>query len=160
MTRKKCTLEDGLLKSRNGKQLSHEGELLKSVLYKIKRGDSFVPVFDWEAGRERELAIDSKLSPKENLERCFARARKAKRTIPVLKQQIEETVFVLAQIEKLSNLTEKATSLEALSEIEENLRRISSQRKKQKTAQAHNQKRKKSKDFKRKKGKKADPSID
>ena len=62
-------------------RLEREGELLKSALGRVKRGDSEVMVRDFASGEEVTIALDPTLGPAENLERLFKRYRKGVRAL-------------------------------------------------------------------------------
>jgi predicted ribosome quality control (RQC) complex YloA/Tae2 family protein len=62
-------------------RLEREGELLKSALDRVKRGDSEVVVQDFASGEDVRIALDPKLGPAENLERLFKRYRKGVRAL-------------------------------------------------------------------------------
>ncbi len=57
--------------------LAQAGELLKTALGVVTRGAREVVVSDWE-GQERRIPLDPALSPQDNLEKLFRRARKAR----------------------------------------------------------------------------------
>ncbi len=77
---------------------AHDGELLKSVLHTMKRGQSEVEVMDWLTGETRMVALDPKLTPQQNLERRFDRAKKGARGLP----QVEaRRLTVKAQLDAL-----------------------------------------------------------
>jgi predicted ribosome quality control (RQC) complex YloA/Tae2 family protein len=61
--------------------LERSGELLKSVLSKVQRGDSEVVADDFSTGEPVVIPLDSKLSPKENLAKMFKRYQKAVRVL-------------------------------------------------------------------------------
>jgi len=61
--------------------LERDGELLKSVLSQVKRGDSEIVATDFETGEPVAIALDPKLAPAENLERLFKRYHKAVRSL-------------------------------------------------------------------------------
>jgi predicted ribosome quality control (RQC) complex YloA/Tae2 family protein len=58
-----------------------EGQLLKSVLPKVRKGDTRVRAHDFETGEEVEIPLDPSRTPAENLEAFFKRYRKALRTL-------------------------------------------------------------------------------
>jgi predicted ribosome quality control (RQC) complex YloA/Tae2 family protein len=62
-------------------RLEREGELLKSAIDRVKRGDREVVVRDWDSGADVRIALDPQLSPGENLERIFERYRKGVRAL-------------------------------------------------------------------------------
>lgn len=61
--------------------LERQGELLKSALSRISRGDREVAVRDWDSGDDVTIALDPLLTPAQNLERIFKRYRKALRAL-------------------------------------------------------------------------------
>ncbi len=62
-------------------QLEHQGELLKSGLDRVKRGDRYLVVRDWDGGADVRIELDPTLGPAENLERVFQRYRKGVRAL-------------------------------------------------------------------------------
>jgi len=81
LDRKLAKLEEGLEEARTASRLERDGELLKSVLARVKRGDAQVVVADFETGEPVAIALDPKLTPAENLELLFKRYRKAVRSL-------------------------------------------------------------------------------
>ena len=61
--------------------LERRGELLKSALDRVERGDVEVVVEDWDSGEPVHIELDPKLSPAENLELLFKRYRKGVRAL-------------------------------------------------------------------------------
>ena len=58
-----------------------DGDLLKSNLQLINRGDGEIEVTDWFSdGASRKIALDPKLNPQENLKRIFNRYQKLQRS--------------------------------------------------------------------------------
>jgi predicted ribosome quality control (RQC) complex YloA/Tae2 family protein len=62
-------------------RLERDGELLKSALDRVKRGDGEVVVQDFASGEDVRIELDPKLGPAENLERLFKRYRKGIRAL-------------------------------------------------------------------------------
>jgi predicted ribosome quality control (RQC) complex YloA/Tae2 family protein len=81
LDRKLAKLEESLEEAKAAPRLERDGELLKSVLSQIKRGDSEVIAHDFDTGEAISIALDPKLTPPENLERLFKRYRKAVRSL-------------------------------------------------------------------------------
>ncbi len=71
------------------------GELLKASFHELRRGLAEIEVVDWYAtgadGGQQKVTIplDPALGPQENVERYFARHRKARRARPVLEARLE-----------------------------------------------------------------------
>ncbi len=81
LDRKLAKIEASLEEARTMSRLEREGELLKSVLSQVKRGDSEITATDFNTGESVAIALDPKLTPSENLERLFKRYRKAVRSL-------------------------------------------------------------------------------
>jgi len=81
LDRKLAKLEAELEEARAASRLEREGELLKSVLPRVKRGDTEVVATDFESGEAVAIALDPKLTPAENLQRLFKRYHKAVRSL-------------------------------------------------------------------------------
>lgn len=79
--RKLARLDQELAGAEADTGLERMGELLKSALDRVSRGDTEVVVRDWDSGEEVTIALDPAKSPAENLERLFKRYRKAVRTL-------------------------------------------------------------------------------
>lgn len=77
----------------------HDGELLKTVLGQIARGQTEVEVTDWETGEAKKLELDPALPPKKNLERLFSRAKKAERGLPIVAERRAKAEAELARID-------------------------------------------------------------
>ncbi len=81
LDRKLAKLEATLEEAQAAGRLEREGELLKSVLPQVRRGDSEVVATDFETGEAVAIALDPKLAPAENLQRLFKRYQKAVRSL-------------------------------------------------------------------------------
>jgi predicted ribosome quality control (RQC) complex YloA/Tae2 family protein len=81
LDRKLAKLDASLQEARSASRLEREGELLKTVLSQVKRGDSEVVAHDFDSGEAVLISLDPKLSPPENLERIFKRYHKAVRSL-------------------------------------------------------------------------------
>jgi len=81
LDRKLEKLARELANAEKASRLEREGELLKSALDRVKRGDAEVTVQDFESGEDVTIALDPKLGPAENLERLFQRYRKGVRAL-------------------------------------------------------------------------------
>jgi predicted ribosome quality control (RQC) complex YloA/Tae2 family protein len=88
-----------------------EGELLKTVLARIHRGDASVDVVDWE-GNPRTLTLDATKDAKANLEDRFKRARRARASA-------ERTTPRLAEAKARLEVIEGARASLSTSTIEE-----------------------------------------
>ena len=98
--------------------LRYHGELLKSALDRVSRGAKEVLAADYSSGEEVAIPLDPKLSPRENVERFFERARKAERATPILEKRLEAIAAHLAQLETLREAIVGAGDLDTLGAVE------------------------------------------
>jgi predicted ribosome quality control (RQC) complex YloA/Tae2 family protein len=110
------------------------GERLKTELSSIRRGQTEHRVKDWETGEELAIPLDPALSPKQNMERLFQRAKKAERGGPIVERRARE---VEAEIQRVRREKERvqtadlAQLAEAMTEeLEKKPTRVSSHSKK------------------------------
>jgi predicted ribosome quality control (RQC) complex YloA/Tae2 family protein len=101
------------------------GELLKPELSKIPRGAREALVMDWETGQARPIALDPALSAKENMEKIFARGKKAERGLPLVTARAQSTQRMLAELEQLRAVVAKAELDELLALAEDEPERVS-----------------------------------
>ncbi|MBX2813305.1 MAG: DUF814 domain-containing protein [Myxococcales bacterium] len=80
-------------------QAGHHGELLKSVLGKVRRGEAEFVAYDWSLNREVTAPLDPRLSPKANLQKMFDRAKKAHRGRPMVEAKLGRVEDRLLEIE-------------------------------------------------------------
>ncbi len=99
--------------TRHGDASVHEteGELLKTVLTRISRGDATVDVVDWE-GNPRTLTLDATRDARANLEDRFKRARRARASAQRTAPRLAEAKARLDVVEE-ARATLSAGSLEA-----------------------------------------------
>jgi predicted ribosome quality control (RQC) complex YloA/Tae2 family protein len=88
--RKLAKIDQSLAEAEKAASLEREGELLKSALARVRRGDSEVVVRDFATGEEVIIALDPALSPADNLGRIFKRYQKAVRGLAKAGAQREE----------------------------------------------------------------------
>ena len=81
--------------------LQRQGDLLKSALGSLRPGADQALVKDFETGANVSIPLDPALSPAENLQRIFKRARKAKRQSQRAQQQLGEVRGHLEEIDAL-----------------------------------------------------------
>jgi predicted ribosome quality control (RQC) complex YloA/Tae2 family protein len=92
-----------------------DGELLKACLGRIARGATSIEVDDWFTGAKRAIALDPKLSPLENVERVFARAKKLVRAKELVAGELVEARARLARLRSLAaSVDDPDTDPEAL----------------------------------------------
>jgi predicted ribosome quality control (RQC) complex YloA/Tae2 family protein len=81
LDRKLERLDTELAEAEADARLERAGELLKSALPTVRRGDAEARVRDFETGEELRIPLDPLLAPAENLERIFKRYRKGVRAL-------------------------------------------------------------------------------
>ena len=86
--RKLRSLESDAEAAAAAPELHHQGELLKSALGSVQPRAEQVEVKDFETGATVSIPLDPALSPTENLQRIFKRARKAERRAQKAQQQL------------------------------------------------------------------------
>jgi predicted ribosome quality control (RQC) complex YloA/Tae2 family protein len=101
-------LERDLDAARADATLESQGELLKSVLSRVRKGDERVVARDYETGTEVEIRLDPLKTPSENLAHLFKRYRKAVRTLTQAGAQQH------AAREALDDLSARSEELERL----------------------------------------------
>ena len=94
------------------------GELLKSSLHQIKRGDREVTVINyWSPDLEKvSIPLDPALSPIQNLEKLYKRVKKAKRGLAMIETRLAVYRGELHYLEDLAYQVEESQDLEELSE--------------------------------------------
>ena len=100
-------LERQALVANDVERLAQDAELLKSALGTLKRGMKSVELVDWFSPDQakRTIALEAKLTPKENLDRLFARVKKLERTRDQLPY---ERGLCEAELEGLAELLDRA----------------------------------------------------
>lgn len=79
-----------------------DGELLKSALGSLRRGQTAVDLPDWFSdGSPRRIELDPKLSPQENVERIFKRYHKLERSLSELARESERASQQASQLSGL-----------------------------------------------------------
>lgn len=96
-------LEAELAEAEMADRLARHGELLKTNLAKVEPGASAVVVEDWGGGEPVEIALDPKLSPRENVEAIFKRYQKLLRRLTKAGGQIDAAREALARLDALAD---------------------------------------------------------
>lgn len=119
------------------------GELITANLYKIQKGDKSVTVQDYyrEDMPEVTIPLDVMLSPQQNAQLYFKRYAKQKRTLEVVREQIEECESSLLYLKSIAPSIAMCRTDSEIAEVEAELvqagaLRPQSKRNKQKTKPA------------------------
>lgn len=123
LMRKLANLEGDRKKAAEGLGFYKTGELLTTVFHKMKKGMKEVEATDYakDPPEAVRVALDEKLSPQENVERCFKRARKSKTALALLAKRVPEVRGELEYVESLKYEWETAEDRDSLSDIREEL---------------------------------------
>ena len=83
--------------------MQQDGELLKANLGQVKRGAKQIEVADFfdAESKPRTVALDPKLSPHENLERIFTKAKKLERSGAIVREESLASVLDLESLKKI-----------------------------------------------------------
>ncbi|CCQ96636.1 conserved hypothetical protein [[Clostridium] ultunense Esp] len=115
-------LEETLRESLEAEQYRLWGELLTSFQHEVQEGSSQAFLLNYyEEGSPRiEIPLDPHLSATENAQRYFKLYNKAKRSLPMVKEQIEKTEEEIAYLDQVILQVEQADQRN-LGEIREEL---------------------------------------
>lgn len=95
-----------------------EGDLLAANVYRLKKGDSEAVVDDFFAGgAPREISLDPKKSPWENVEAKYKRHSKLKRARSILDETIPALEREVHYLDQLRMTIDDAETLEEIEEI-------------------------------------------
>lgn len=99
---KHTNLINDLAKAKENINYSHIGILLQSNLYKVKKGDTKVIVYDYlNNNQEIEITLNPLLDPAQNLKATFNKAKKANNAITEVTKQIEKVINEIAYLNTL-----------------------------------------------------------
>ena len=118
LDRKLAKLDGELAAAERDGDLERQGNLLKTKLSELQKGDREAVVEDWETGETLRIPLDPQLTPAENLARLFKRYRKAIRTLTRGGAQREAVREGLQEIEGLESSFE-AASAQGVAALEE-----------------------------------------
>lgn len=123
LARKIENLEGDRKRAQEGLSFYKTGELLTTVFHKLKKGMKEAEALDYtkDPPETVKVALDEKLSPKENVERFFKRAKKSKTALGLLENRLPDVRSELNYIESIKYDWEAAEDKAALSDIREEL---------------------------------------
>lgn len=103
----------------------HEGELLKTYFYQLKRGLNQIKVWDWEKEGEVLILLDPRLTPQEEVAIRFQRSKKLHQGISHLQEQIIKIQAEKNRFENQLKAVEQIVDLEELNKFKPPLKSIS-----------------------------------
>ncbi|MGM0411537.1 MAG: Rqc2 family fibronectin-binding protein, partial [Bacillota bacterium] len=88
--KKQRELRGKIKESKNADKYKRKGELIKSNIYQINKGDKYVKVVNYFDPEQKEIKInlDPEKSPAENAQKFFKKYEKAKKSYDHLKRQL------------------------------------------------------------------------
>ena len=99
--------------TKNIDEYKNEADLLSGNIYKIKKGDKEVIVKDYYTGEEKNIKLDPRISPWDNVEKKYKKASKLKKTkkfldksLPILNKNIDYLNQIKHSLTEISNMDE------------------------------------------------------
>lgn len=131
--KKKEKLEKDLVEAFDWKTVEHQGHLFKTAFEEFKEGKSKVNVWDWETGNTVFLELEKNRSPQKQMEFLFHRARKLKKSILPLQEQIAYTEKKLAHLQTFFHQLPLCSTIEELQTIQTSLQPVRFKKEKEST---------------------------
>lgn len=97
------------------------GDILASVLYSIKRGDKSVKAYDFYENKEITISLDPLLNPQGNLNNIYKKSSKMKRGLEISKERLTYFKQRGLYLESVLVFISKASNINELKNIEEEL---------------------------------------
>lgn len=116
--------EDEIKKAKESLNYKNLGDIITANIYMLKRGDTKVKLWDYSCDDpvEKEIVLDSRLSPSQNAQRYYKRYNKAKTAIEILNQQLKNDKTELEYIRSVSDALSRVESESDLEEIRRELK--------------------------------------
>ncbi len=116
-------LKGDLKKAGSYEKLIKSGQLLQTHYHKLKKGFNQIEVEDYETGENVKIKLNPELSPQQNIERYFKKAKKSKSAQSIIPKKIESNEVIyqsLGQIlSELSSIKDKEIALRKLEEYQQ-----------------------------------------
>ena len=122
--KKQRELRGKIKESKNADKYKKIGELIKSNIYQIEKGQKKVVLTDYYDSEQKEIKIelDPKITPAENAQKYFKKYEKAKKSYNHLKRELGKFRHEERYLEQVQLNIEQADSEDDLVEIENELR--------------------------------------
>jgi len=118
---KKQRLSEDLLAAENSDQYRLYGELLTANLHQLRHGETSAQVLNYYTNELISIPLDPRFSPVENAQRYFKKYSKAKTAIKEKGIQLAEANADIAYLESVLSYLEKASSVEEIEELQQEL---------------------------------------
>ncbi|MFH0958636.1 MAG: NFACT family protein, partial [Pseudomonadota bacterium] len=110
-------IQNDIDKLQNFVEKSRQGELLKTVLKKIRKGQSSVEAPDWETGKTEVIMLEPALDPVSNMRKLFAKSAKGKRGIEIARSRLTQAIEEKKCLEETLFFVQEANSPEDLESL-------------------------------------------
>ena len=114
-------IEADRAKAGDPSELSRQGELLKTNMGRVRKGMSSITVDDVLSGDSPagrvEIVLDPSLTPAENLERTFAKARRSRRALQATAERLSAARAELGHLEQLRSTLDAAQGDTAVASV-------------------------------------------
>lgn len=114
-------LSEDLSRAQNSDKFRLYGELLTANLHLVKQGADKVTVLSFYDGTEITIPLDPKYSPSRNAQNYYKKYGKAKTAVREKQHQLDETSAEIKYLESVSSFIERASSIEDLELIRNEL---------------------------------------
>lgn len=116
--------KDEIRKAEESLNYKSLGDIITANIYLLKRGDSKVKLWDYavDPPLEKEITLDTKLSPSQNAQRFYKRYNKAKKAIEILNEQLNDDDNELLYIRSVLDSLTRAEGENDLEEIRRELK--------------------------------------
>lgn len=115
LRKKEKALLENLQQCSRWADVQHEGDLIKSQLFLIKKGATTSAVHDWLSDRQIILTLDPTKTPQEEMAARFHKAKKLQAGIAPLQRFLAKVQDELRQLEHKEKQIDQAASAEELS---------------------------------------------
>lgn len=106
-------------KNENFESWKEKGDILASCLFQLKKGQGSCEAFDFYHNEMITIPLDTRKTPKENLENYYKKYNKAKTTLVYAQKRKKEMEEELSYLESLFVFLASASEIEVLKGIEE-----------------------------------------
>ncbi|MBR2971119.1 MAG: NFACT family protein [Clostridia bacterium] len=98
-----------------------KGELITANIYKIRKGEQAVLVYNYYTNEDIQISLDKNKTPAENAQAYYKKYTKKKNTLSALDKQIEDASNLLLRYQNAFNSFELCTTKAELEDIEAEL---------------------------------------
>ncbi len=107
--------EAQLIKAKKWEELFHQGKLLQSRFFELKRGMQSIAIPDWNNNMEPKIIpLDPMLEPQDNLALFFKQAKKLQKAIPHLERHLVQKNAEIEQHQIAERLAESSMDVDFL----------------------------------------------